>query len=136
MVPLHPRWQRASVQRRYKVQFRFLHTASQEGMFHVPVKLSKPLPETVSRRWFIVSKRLGSLLGARRRPQAAHPRRGPADGGELSQAARAAAAVRAAKPFSPVSHFGMIMFRVHDARIGKKYIRSKTQREESVCEPC
>jgi hypothetical protein len=40
------------------------------------------------------------------------------------------------KPFSPVSHFGMIMFRVHDARIGEKYIRSKTQREESVRERC
>ena len=44
----------------YKVQFRFLHTASQEGVSHVPVKLSKPPAETVSRRWFIVSKRLGS----------------------------------------------------------------------------
>ena len=48
MVPLHPRWQRASVQRRYKVQFRFLHMASQEGVSHVPVKLSKPPAETVS----------------------------------------------------------------------------------------
>ena len=92
MVPLHPRWQRASVQRRYKVQFRFLHTASQEGMFHVPVKLSKPPPETVSRRWFIVSKRLGSLLGARRRPQDAHPRRGPAGRRQHRQAGAAAQA--------------------------------------------
>ena len=63
-------------------------------------------------------------------------RRGPAHRCQRRQAARAAAAVRAAKPFSPVSHFGMIMFRVHDARIGEKYIRSKTQREESVCERC
>ena len=46
MVPLHPRWQRASVQRRYKVQFRFLHRASQGGVSHVPVKLSKPPAET------------------------------------------------------------------------------------------
>jgi hypothetical protein len=63
-------------------------------MFHVPVKLSKPPPETVSRRWFIVSKQRGSLLGARRRPQDAHPRRGSAHRHQHRQAA--GAAVRAA----------------------------------------
>ena len=106
MVPLHPRWQRASVQRRYKVQFRFLHTASQEGVSHVPVKLSKPPAETVSRRWFIVSKRLLSARAARsstRCSPATRPGASPPTASRLASFASPTWLLRANHQFCPRS---------------------------------